>query len=434
MFLAWRVLQQRWLCGLFVTLLVLLLGSACGAGSSSTTQESSTADTTTAQSTTKQTSEEATLEAALEKSFQQSSAPGVVAAVQTPDYKWVRALGVADRSSKEPMTPDVHHRIASVTKTFTGTLLLQAEAEGLLSLDDKIDQYIEGVPDGDKITLRQLANHTSGIASYEEDKQFQDEWASDPERAWTPQELVQVGIKDSPLFDPGTDFHYSNTNTVLLGLVLEQVTGKPIGELYRERIIEPLGLQDTSFSGADPSIPDPHAHGYTLFGQSAGAEPVDATDWNPSVAWTAGGIISTVEDLLVYGQAMGTGDGLLSPEQQAERLDSLLPDPTRPEMTYGIGLAGARGWLGHTGEIPGFTTTLFYHPDLDATVVVEVNTDIVSGDCPADVPTMPDAPRDIPCNSPADRINQALTEALGKPFPPPPNVSANLEKAEMDKN
>jgi D-alanyl-D-alanine carboxypeptidase len=264
-----------------------------------------------------------------------------------------------------------------------------------------------------------MANMTSGIASYNEDKQFLDEVVSNPEQIWTLDELVQIGIKNSPLFDPGTDFHYSNTNTVLLGLILEQVTAKPIGELYREWIIEPLGLQGTSFSGADPSIPDPHARGYTLAGQSGG-EPVDATDWNPSWGWTAGGMISTVEDLLVYGRALGTGEGLLSPEQQAERLDSLLPDPVIPELSYGLGLEGYREWIGHNGEIPGFNTALYYHPELDATVVVEANSDIRSGDCPPEVPTMTDGPHGILCQDPAVRINAALAEALDKPFPPPP--------------
>ncbi len=158
-----------------------------------------------------------------------------------------------------------------------------------------------------------MANMTNGIASYTFDEQFVDELFSDPERVWTPEELAQVGIEDSPAFDPGTEFQYSNTNTVLLGLVLEQVTGKPIGELYRERIIEPLGLRETSFPDGDPSLPSPHARGYTLQGQSDG-EPVDATDWNPSWGWTAGGMISTVEDMLVYGRALGTGEGLLPPE------------------------------------------------------------------------------------------------------------------------
>ena len=108
----------------------------------------------------------------MQKSFEESDAPGVVAAVQTPEHTWIRALGVADTTSKEPMTPEVHHRIGSVTKTFTVSLLLQAEAEGLLSLDDTIDQYVDGIPNGEKITLRQMANMTSGIASYTENKQW----------------------------------------------------------------------------------------------------------------------------------------------------------------------------------------------------------------------------------------------------------------------
>src|SRR3712207_1256770 len=117
--------------------------------------------------------------------------------------------------------------------------------------------------------------------------------------------MVQIGIEDSPAFDPGTEFQYSNTNTVLLGLVLEQVEGRPVGDLYREGIIEPLGLQQTSFpDAADQSLPEPHAQGYTLQGQDDG-EPINATDWNPSWGWTAGGMISTVDDLLIYGRALG---------------------------------------------------------------------------------------------------------------------------------
>ena len=110
------------------------------------------------------------LNAALEKSFEESGAPGVVAAVQTPEDTWVGTLGVSDRTSEEPMTPDVHQRIGSVNKTFTVSLLLQAEADGLLSLDDTIDQYREGVPNGDQITLRQMANMTSGVANYTENE------------------------------------------------------------------------------------------------------------------------------------------------------------------------------------------------------------------------------------------------------------------------
>ena len=148
--------------GLVVTALAAMLVSSCGGGGGK--EDDSAADTTTAGGGGEQASE-ADLDAALKKSFQESAAPGVVAAVQTPQYTWIRALGVADRTSEEPMTPEVYHRIGSVTKTFTISLLLQAEAEGLLSLDDTIDHYIKGVPNGDEITLRQMADMTSGIAN-----------------------------------------------------------------------------------------------------------------------------------------------------------------------------------------------------------------------------------------------------------------------------
>src|SRR5919112_287098 len=426
-------MRQRWLMVLVVTALAALLVSGCGGDGASQEEQDSAEDTVTTtedteQATTtgggEQASEDA-LNAALEKSFEESGAPGVVAAVQTPEYTWIRALGVADRTSEEPMTPDVHHRIGSVNKTFTGTLLLQAEAEGLLSLDDTIDRYVDGVPNGDKITLRQMADHTSGVADYSRTEQFDDELASDPYQVWEPEQLVQIGLKDSPLFDPGTEWQYSNTNYILLGLVLEQVTGETIGQLYRERIIEPLGLQGTSFPDlTDSSLPEPHAQGYTLKGQSSGGEPLDTTDWNFSFAWTAGEMISTVEDLLAYGRALGTGEGLFSPEQQAERIDSLVSDvppltqpPFKGDFGYGLGLIKEHEWIGHGGEIDGYNTSLFYQPELDAVVVVEVNSDISSGDCPEDRPTMTDGPQGIPCSDPALRIFRALAEALGKPAP-----------------
>ena len=154
MFFSYGVHQRR-LMGPVVAALAAVLVSSCGGGGDS--QEDSAADTTSAGGG--QQASTADLDAALKKSFRESDAPGVVAAVQTPDYTWVRALGVADRASKEPMTPDVHQRIGSVTKTFTATLLLQAQAEGLLSLDDTIDQYVKGVPNGDKITLQADGEH-----------------------------------------------------------------------------------------------------------------------------------------------------------------------------------------------------------------------------------------------------------------------------------
>jgi D-alanyl-D-alanine carboxypeptidase len=406
---------------------VLLLGSGCGGG------DGSKGDSAAGTHTNKggEQAIEADLDAALKKAFEESDAPGVVAAVQTPDYTWVQARGVADRASGKSMTPEVHHRIGSVTKTFTATLLLKAADEGLLSLDDAIDKYVKGVPNGAEITLRQMSDMTSGIASYTESDQWVKEWSSDPTKVWKPEDLARFGIKESPLFKPGTEWFYSNTNYVLLGLVLQQVTGKPIEQLYEEEIIRPLHLTETSFPGTSSAIPEPYDHGYTLQGKSSGQKPIDSTHWSPSEAWTAGEMISTVGDLLVYGRALGTGKGLLSPQTQKERLDSFVDDvpplnqpPLKGDLAYGIGLGKDHGWVGHNGEIPGYNTYLFYNPDLDAVVVVLVNSDISSGKCPKDVPIMKEWPRTVPCELPADRIFEALAEALGKPSPSPPETSS----------
>jgi D-alanyl-D-alanine carboxypeptidase len=415
--------RSMWKGLLLATGLVLLLGSGCSGGDGSKGESAAGTHTNGGG----QRATKADLEAALKKYFKESDAPGVVAAVQTSQYTWVSALGVADRASGEPMTPEVHHRIGSVTKTFTATLLLKAADEGLLSLDDPIDKYVKGVPNGDKITLRQMSDMTSGIASYTESDQWVKEWSSDPTKVWKPQELARFGIKESPLFKPGTGWFYSNTNYVLLGLVLQQVTGKPIEQLYEEEIIRPLHLTQTSFPGTSSAIPKPYDHGYTLQGKSSGQKPIDSTDWNPSEAWTAGEMISTVGDLLLYGRALGTGKVLLPPEAQSERLGSFVSDvpplnqpPLKGDLAYGIGLGKDHGWIGHNGEIPGYNTYLFYHPDLDAVVVVLVNSDISSGKCPKDVPIMKEWPRTIPCELPADTIFEALAEALGKPAPSPP--------------
>ena len=361
---------------------------------------------------------EKSLEAAFEKSFEQSGVPGAIAAVRTPEGTWVSTRGVADRASGKPMRADMHHRIGSVTKTFTATLLLQAADEGRLSLDDTIDQYIKGIPNGDEITLRQMANMSSGIASYTLDEEWEDEALANPKRAWTPEKLARIGIKDSPAFEPpGTGWQYSNTNYVLLGLVLEQVTGKQIGELYQKEIIKPLHLKDTSFPNADRALPKPYDHGYTLQGQSDG-QLADATHWTPTWSWTAGAMISTADDMLVFGRALGTGKGLLTPERQAERLTSFLYGlpPNSPERAYGLGFVNQRGWIGHTGTIPGYNTTLYYNPELQATAVVEVNNDVEVGNCPTAASAATDGAQDIPCTLPAVYIFGALSEELGRPF------------------
>lgn len=353
----------------------------------------------------------AKLETAVRAALPQVSAPGVIVGVTTPDGTWKAAYGIADPSSGAPMAIGMDTRIGSVTKTFTGTALMQLAEAGKLSLDDMIEKYVPGVPNGDRITLRHLANMTSGVASYTQSPKFQDVYFAKPETIFTPDQLLAIGIAESPLFEPGASFNYSNTNTILLGMVIEKVAGKPIGEVFQEAIFDPLQLSNTSWPGEATQMPEPYAQGFTLQGDFATPDtPSNATNWNPAWGWTAGELISNIDDLLVYNRALGTGHGLLGAAAQKERLTSF-----PGAAGYGIAMGCVGGWVGHTGELPGYNTSVFYQTAADIAVVVQTNSDIASGEC-KDVPTLTDDPHDTVCSSPATRVFVAIAKALDLPF------------------
>ena len=354
------------------------------------------------------------LDSGAKDAFKNAAAPGAIVGVRTPQGTWMAAYGLADPKAKEPMTIDMHTRIGSVTKTFTGTLLLQLAEEGKLSLDDPIGKYHPGIPNGDRITLRMLANMTSGVSSFYTEE-FLKRYFGDPTGKFTTDELIAYGVSASPLFAPGEKFNYSNTNTILLGTVIEKVAGQPFPEVLKQRILVPLGMVNTSWPGDSDAIPNPHPRGYTLQGLKPLKEPVDATNWTPTFAGAAGALISTVGDLLTYDRALATGQGLLSPEAQIERLKSF-PAPAG----YGLALGCIGGWVGHTGELPGFNTALYYDTTADISVVVMVNSDISSGGC-AESPTLSDNPGELPCSAPATRIFVGVSKALGHEFTPVPS-------------
>lgn len=354
----------------------------------------------------------AVLDAAAEKAFGQAATPGAVVAVRTPAGTWRKVYGHADGDGKTPMTVGIHTRIGSITKTFTGTVVMQLAQQGLLTLDDPISTYVPNVPSGDRISLRQLADMTSGVASYTRSKKFTDRYFAKPDTIFTPEELLAVGLAESPLFEPGAKFDYSNTNTVLLGMVVEQVTKKPFEDVLQAQVLAALNLKNTVWPGESTELPSPFAQGYTLQGNLAKPDaPSNATHWNPAWGWTAGELISTIDDLLVYGRALGTGQGLLDAERQTERLSSF-----PGAAGYGIGMGCVDGWVGHTGELPGYNTSLFYDTTTETTVAVQTNSDIASGDCPTDTPTLTDNSTELACSSPATRIFHAVAEALGHPF------------------
>lgn len=355
------------------------------------------------------------LERAAREGLANAAAEGAIIAVRTPQGTWTTALGLADKATNTPMTDTMYSRIGSVTKTFTGTLILQLVQDGKLSLDDPIGKYFPDIPRGNDVTVRMLMNMTSGIASYSFDETFQHEIFSDTSKQWNPDELIQMGLKLPRPFEPGAKFDYSNTNTLILGRLVEKLTGTSYADALKARIIGPLHLTGTSLPGPDGALPSPHPTGLTLQGLPDGqTTPQDATAWNPSWGWAAGALTSTVADLLTYGRALGTGHSLLDTTTQTTRLASI-PGPAG----YGLAVGCIDGWLGHTGEIPGFNATLFYDTRSDTTIAIMVNSDITSGDCTVS-PTLPGNPKHLPCMDPATRILVSLSTALGHEFKPNP--------------
>ncbi|MFD7322072.1 serine hydrolase domain-containing protein [Streptomyces sp. NPDC059875] len=316
----------------------------------------------------------ARLDKAIEDVRTQAGIPGIVAGLWLPGKGcYLRATGVADKVTGRPMTTYGSVRIGSETKTFTVTALLKLVDDRRIRLDDPISRYIDGVPNGHKITLRHLAEMRSGLFPYTSDPEFIQALESDPSRSFTPHEVLAYGFKHDNTFAPGQQFEYSNTNLILLGLVVEKVSGQCLEDFIDKRVLRPAGLRETLFpKGAE--FPEPHPRGYT--DQTLTGEVADSTDWNPSWAWAAGAMISDLHDLRRWAKIVATGT-LLSPETQAERLKTL---PTGfPGTSYGLGIFEANGWTGHNGSIPGYETVTVYLPSQKATMVLMMNTDIFSG-------------------------------------------------------
>lgn len=309
----------------------------------------------------------------INRALRESSIPGVIVGVWRegkPPY--VRAFGVQDTATGEPMTTDLYMRIGSNTKAFVVTSILILADWGELDLDDPIGLYVEDVPNGDQITLRQLAQMRSGLFSYT-DVTVPDIW-KEPFREWTPQELLEISFSHPLLFPPGSEFDYSNTNTVLLGLVVEKVSGQTLGSFIGENILEPLGLTRTVFP-AGAEIPSPHSQGYFKLPDG---EFVDATDWNPSWGWAAGNMISTLDDMGVWARALATGK-LISPAMKKEQ-HQFLPAPEEGDgALYGLALENQNGWLGHNGNILSYLVYPYYLPSERITLVVMANTGDILG-------------------------------------------------------
>lgn len=319
--------------------------------------------------------------------------PGAAMLLRTPNGDLTATFGTRRDSGGAPVTLADHVRIGSVTKTFTGTVILQLAQEGKLDIDAPLADHRPDVPNARNITLAQLLDMRSGLYNYSESLELNKSLDDTPSRAWHPEELVALGLRNPPYFPPGTGYHYSNTNTVLLGLIAEQVDKQPLASSFQSRLFTPLAMPETSFPAADSvAIPDPHPQGYqygTNVGTMASAElppdqqaaakagtlkPNDVTTTNPSWTWAAGGGISTIADLVTWVTALGDGK-LLNPTWQQRRLASIQStNPQSPSAAgYGLALAKFGPMYGHTGELPGFQTFAGYDPDRKYTLLIWTN-------------------------------------------------------------
>jgi D-alanyl-D-alanine carboxypeptidase len=295
--------------------------------------------------------------------------PGVAVGVWVPERgSYVRTFGIADRETgRAPRVRD-HVRIASITKTFTATAILQLVDQGSLSLDDRLSAFFPQVDNAGAITIRQMLNMTSGIYDYTDDDAFAERFYANPTIPFDAADVFAILARHEPAFAPGADTQYCDTNYYLLGLIVEKVTGRPLSQVIRDGILEPLGLDETSYPAGE-ALPAPFARGY--FGGVDLTDPLtDATAINPAVGAGAGAMISTLGDLRTWAKALATGT-LLSPGLQAQRLQFVNFDNPGPVFVgYGLGIFKLDDLIGHNGAVIGYSTAMFYLPSNGATIVV----------------------------------------------------------------
>jgi D-alanyl-D-alanine carboxypeptidase len=319
--------------------------------------------------------------------------PGAVVLVRSPRGDWTEAFGTNTREGKDPILVTDHFRIGSVTKTWTGTVILQLVQEGFLKLSDSVSLYLPDVPNGANITIEQLLTMRSGLFNYSTDLAFNESLDANPNRIFRIDELLKIAYSHPVYFEPAQGYAYSNTNTVLLGLVIEKLTGMSAEEAFRKKLFVPLGLTETFMPPLNnTALPFPFTRGHQ-FGTNVetlltsvlsqaeqdaakvgGLLPKDTTNWSTSWGWTAGMGISTADELATYAQALVAG-GFLNEDLQTKRLASCFStDPSNSDAaSYCWGLAKFASFYGHTGEIPGYNTFMGYDPQTKTTIITWSN-------------------------------------------------------------
>ncbi|MCX5825709.1 MAG: serine hydrolase [Deltaproteobacteria bacterium] len=298
------------------------------------------------------------LNSAVDAKMAEFGVPGVIVGVWVPGKgEWISCKGVGDIKTGTGPTIYDHVRIASITKTFTATVILQLADEKRLKLTDTLDMYDLGVtvPNREKITIRNLLNMTSGLFNFTSDVNFWPKFLADPTAVWTPKQLVDMSIAHGVVAPPGQSYDYNNTNYVLLGMIIEKLTGNTVGAEIKSRIIDKLGLQNTIFP-TTAEMPVPFMHGYRPdIADTSGPAVIDMSVESPTPIFTAGCMISDLMDIKTWLQTLASGM-LLSPEMHKEQLSFASPNTS----SYGLGVMNFGGLLiGHSGEWPGYNNAAY---------------------------------------------------------------------------
>lgn len=292
-----------------------------------------------------------------------NGAPGAMARFTGPDGVRTRTAGARDRVSGEAMDTRARFRIGSVSKTFSSVVLLQLVDEGRLELDAPVNHYLPGLLPDDRITVRHLLTHRSGLADYTEAMfaKTVPGFEAVRNRVFTYQELVDLSLAEPRTTEPGVAYKYSNANFVVVGMLIENATGTSVAKQYEQRIIKPLKLRHTSYVHPETRIRGTHVRGY-LHPDEVGAPLVDSTEQTVSWAQSAGAVISDPADLNTFTTALMRGR-LLSP-RMLDAMTTVTPTDATQTRFYGLGLrrydlsCGTQVY-GHTGTVQGFYTYAF---------------------------------------------------------------------------
>lgn len=317
------------------------------------------------------------LNGAVTNAMKLSGASGAIVGVWAPwSGSWTAGLGTTAQRGGDPMTTQLHFRIGDITRSMTCTVLLELADEGTVKLDDRASTYLPDLPDIDGITLRQLCQNTAGLGDYT--ATLKPQFVNNPTREWPQLELVSDGLAEPRVGAPGDAFSDSSAGYVLLGMALQRATGESWASLYKKYVFGRLGMTETSYPESSPmAFATPHPDGYaTVLGDDGSPQcgtTADTTDLSASMAWTEGGVISTLGDLKLYAQALAKGT-LVSTASSTAQWKTIPIGGTAPTwLGYGLGVETFGPLRGHGGSIPGFITSILSDPKTGLTVVVMLN-------------------------------------------------------------